>query len=67
MKKLILSVMVVAFAVAAQAGEGQCADKQKAGCCPGKAEAKAQCGKDAKSCPADKAAKDAKLESPKSK
>lgn len=67
MKKLMLSVMMVAFAVAVQAGEGKCADKEKAGCCPAKAEAKAQCGKDAKSCPADKAAKDAKLGSPKSK
>jgi hypothetical protein len=67
MKKLILSVMVVAFAVAVQAGESK--STEKAGCCPSKAEAKAQCGKDAKSCPADKAAKDAKqaLNSPKAK
>ncbi|HWH70177.1 MAG TPA: hypothetical protein VNT26_12385 [Candidatus Sulfotelmatobacter sp.] len=34
MKKLILSVMVAAFAVAVQAGEAKaCADKEKGGCC----------------------------------
>jgi hypothetical protein len=69
MKKLMLSVMMVAFAVAVQAGEGTCADKEKAGCCPAKAEANAKAGKDAKAAGAEKAAKDTKqaLNSPKAK
>ncbi len=37
MKRIILSVMVLAFAVAVQAGDGaSCQDKEKAGCCPNK-------------------------------
>jgi hypothetical protein len=38
MKRIILSVMVMAFAVAVQAGDGaSCQDKEKAGCCANKA------------------------------
>lgn len=34
MKRIILSVIVMAFAVAVQAGDGGCCqDKEKAGCC----------------------------------
>lgn len=37
MKRIILSVMVMAFAVAVQAGDGaSCQDKEKAGCCANK-------------------------------
>ena len=37
MKRIILSVMVMAFAIAVQAGDGaSCQDKEKAGCCPNK-------------------------------
>jgi hypothetical protein len=37
MKRIILSVMVMAFAIAVQAGDGaSCQDKQKAGCCANK-------------------------------
>jgi hypothetical protein len=38
MKRIILSVMVMAFAVAVQAGDGSsCQDKEKSGCCANKA------------------------------
>jgi hypothetical protein len=38
MKRIILSVIVMAFAVAVQAGDGSgCQDKEKAGCCANKA------------------------------
>jgi hypothetical protein len=45
MKKLFLSVMLVAFAVAVQAGEGKACGGDKAACCAKKAsvEAKGQC------------------------
>jgi hypothetical protein len=37
MKRIILSVIVMAFAVAVQAGDGaSCQDKEKAGCCANK-------------------------------
>ena len=37
MKRIILSVMVLAFAVAVQAGDGSsCQDKAKSGCCSDK-------------------------------
>jgi hypothetical protein len=37
MKRIILSVMVMAFAVAVQAGDGaSCQDKEKSGCCANK-------------------------------
>ena len=37
MKRIILSVMVMAFAVAVQAGDGGCCqDKEQAGCCANK-------------------------------
>jgi hypothetical protein len=75
MKKLFLSVMLVAFAVSVQAGEG-CADKDKAACGAKKvsAEAKAQCPATAKQvkqvkaqgcCPSEKHAVTAKVTSPK--
>ena len=38
MKRIILSIVVMAFAVAVQAGDGtSCQDKEKAGCCANKA------------------------------
>src|SRR5512140_3639571 len=50
MKKLILSLVVVAFAVAVQAGGEGCAVKAANGTCPmaGKADAKMQCAADSK-------------------
>jgi hypothetical protein len=56
MKKVLLSVMTLAFALALQAGDGKaCSDKAAAGCGDKKAcsaEAKAQCGAEAKGqCP----------------
>lgn len=76
MKKLLLSVMTVAFALAVQAGEGKaCSDKDKAACAAKKAstEAKAQCpataAKQVKAtsgcCPASAKETVAKVNSPK--
>ena len=54
MKKLILGLMVAAFAVAAQAGEGK-ACKDKAACGDkDKTQAKADCGDKAACCSAGK-------------
>ena len=45
MKRIILSVMVMAFAVAVQAGDGKtCQDKDKAGCCASKVKTSLQAG-----------------------
>ncbi len=53
MKRIILSVMVMAFAVAVQAGDGkQCTEKQKAAC----AAAKTKVSKDEGTCPLAKSA-----------
>ena len=54
MKKLVLSVMVTAFAVAVYAGEGKsCSDKEGGSCCAAKTktsqQAQAQCPMQAKS------------------
>ncbi len=71
MKKVILSVMLVAFAVAVQAGDAKsCADKEQGGCCPKAkpgAEAKAECpmAKQAKAqCPMAKQAKAGEKDAP---
>lgn len=52
MKKLFLSLMLVAFAVSVQAGEGK--DCPKSAC---SAEKKAACAADAKACPASASTK----------
>ncbi len=63
MKKLMLAVMLVAFTVAAQAGDAKtCTDKDKAACSKKSDVAKACCpasgDKQAKSCPFSKAGKE---------
>ena len=76
MKQLILTVIVAAFAVAAQAGDAKscqdkCKDKDKPACCPSKVkvstEAKSGCCPMAKtaSCSKKAAAKQTALVSPK--
>lgn len=78
MKKLILSIMLVAFAAAVQAGDDKatatqekpaCCAKAKAACadkaeCPMAKQAKAQCAQGGKTCSKDAAAKQV-LASPK--
>ena len=76
MKRIILTIMVAAFAVAVQAGDTKscqekCKDKDKPACCPSKAKAadkaKDGCCPFAKSdsCPKKDAAKKEGLQSPK--
>ncbi len=74
MKRLMLSVMLVAFAVAVQAGEGKTCDKDSASCSKAKTEQVKSCcpagDKVAKgSCPMAKCKETASkpLESPKNK
>jgi hypothetical protein len=56
MKKLILSITLMAFAIAAQAGEAKTASKEKSACCSDKAVTKVKATSDAKTCSATQAA-----------